>query len=1491
MNPTSPNNPREQLEVRIVALLLGEASAFEAAELEAALAQDKELAAFHDEMKRTIGLVQDTSTQFKPVPAPVENPPKLSPERREKLLQTFKVIAPPELARPRARGFGWPSVARIAAILVIVGLAVAAIIPTFVKARRLAAPAAIAGFMEGEGITELAKETRSKSTLPFKSDGPAPPSKGDLRETRLGTKYNMNMTGASARNKEAKLNWGERDDVATDTEAKSAGAPSPVATTALGIVPPPAPSLPAGGVVAVEGFALAEAPRPVRQAIVLPGQTSDTDGDHLSLGRGVDVAGRSVAPAGQSYFGTAQRGEATATLNAGTLFVANGTAEIPPALGYRDGEKPAVSTPLAFDGGVETRRDLVRGFFDDSEGASSWERRFDSESRRQPASTAGLAGGVASQGQRPALAGVSDKRDRFYKAQDFDADYIVPATPAAAILANSLAASGVSVAPGLTVTPPPANQPVSGPATAPAKAPLPIKLPAPSLKGTPSDLPKGDRSEPVSQTLWSDTGRQAGQYYAYGLQPTQPATTDESVRLQVTAASTATPESKAKVAAGDTLTANFQSSGGLGAFGGGAWGGQVGGGGGRGGYANGAEAQQFAHGAVPASGGEQGLDFASGQVQNPTRKAAEAPARPVALFDHADGTVADPQVATVAGRFSTVTDIPIKYAAAMDISGPLGELANDQKGFKKSGAKSAPAATPPAEPAFAEKLERSKESTVRFGRRSESNGRLDVNGPSPDDGLFIDRVNVTGGSGSGSVAPGAQARTTWAWDVEKHRESLDALALLGDVDEEAQKGAANLRFGKQAKADDFAEGRKSNRERVDAAKDWYSLGNTKAEPESRTRQLEEQIAKQEESVRGRSTFARRLENRVASGKRSSGAVPTDEFAREETLKEAELELVRAENKPVETKRLAAIALPGVALEDGRSAREISDLSSRPDASYRLKIKAEADAKASQAQVVTGPAPAPSKPEVPAIQAVTGTSLASGLAVPGGTPVVVSEVQYQAPVMATNAVVGFATVPIARTNGSVGKVQVTRELASKSVEGDKPAPRPSTPPPTPQPEILTHENNFSTFSLNVSDVSFKLAEASLQNGALPDPGSVRVEEFLNAFHYRDPAPAPGARIGFAWERARYPFAHNRDILRLGVQTAARGREAQKPLNLVIALDNSGSMERPDRVAIVRQALQVLAAQLRPQDRISVISFSRTPRLWVDGMAGGNPQAFLRQVLDLNPEGGTNLEDAMNQAYATATKHFMPQGVNRVIFLTDGAANLGNVEPEELKKTVVAQRQRGIALDCFGIGWEGYDDDLLETLSRNGDGRYGFLNSPEDAAPEFADQLAGALNVSASDVKTQVEFNPQRVTSWRQIGYAKHQLKKEQFRDNTVDAAEIAAAEQGNALYVIETNPNGAGPIGVVRVRFKVPETGQYVEQEWPLAYVPRVPALEQSSPAMRLAVTASAFGEWLSTSPFAAEVRLPVLQAMLAGVPQTFAPDPRPQRLSTMIQQARTIAGK
>ena len=196
---------------------------------------------------------------------------------------------------------------------------------------------------------------------------------------------------------------------------------------------------------------------------------------------------------------------------------------------------------------------------------------------------------------------------------------------------------------------------------------------------------------------------------------------------------------------------------------------------------------------------------------------------------------------------------------------------------------------------------------------------------------------------------------------------------------------------------------------------------------------------------------------------------------------------------------------------------------------------------------------------------------------------------------------------------------------------------------------------------------------------------------------------------------------------------------------------------------------------------------------------------------------------------------------------------------------------------------YNDDLLEQLTRNGDGRYGFINTPEEAKENFAAQLAGALQVAASDVKVQVEFNPRRVTSYRQIGYAKHQLTKEQFRDNSVAAAQIGAAESGNALYVVAVDSKGEGDVATVRVRYRVPGTSDFREHEWVVSYIGNTPSLEQASPALRLAGTAAAFSEMLGANPYAGEVTSDQLLRSPRWRPRDLrAPHPRPQKLEWMI---------
>ncbi|HEV2694804.1 MAG TPA: von Willebrand factor type A domain-containing protein, partial [Verrucomicrobiae bacterium] len=89
------------------------------------------------------------------------------------------------------------------------------------------------------------------------------------------------------------------------------------------------------------------------------------------------------------------------------------------------------------------------------------------------------------------------------------------------------------------------------------------------------------------------------------------------------------------------------------------------------------------------------------------------------------------------------------------------------------------------------------------------------------------------------------------------------------------------------------------------------------------------------------------------------------------------------------------------------------------------------------------------------------------------------------------------VPQNQANAAGGVPESTLVEIADNLKADKPVRRSPANAPVPQPEVLTTDNAFSTFSLNVSDVSFKLAEASLEKGQMPEAATIRSEEFINA----------------------------------------------------------------------------------------------------------------------------------------------------------------------------------------------------------------------------------------------------------------------------------------------------------------------------------------------------------------------------------------------------------
>ena len=441
------------------------------------------------------------------------------------------------------------------------------------------------------------------------------------------------------------------------------------------------------------------------------------------------------------------------------------------------------------------------------------------------------------------------------------------------------------------------------------------------------------------------------------------------------------------------------------------------------------------------------------------------------------------------------------------------------------------------------------------------------------------------------------------------------------------------------------------------------------------------------------------------------------------------------------------------------------------------------------------------------------------------------------------------------------------------------------------ETVTAEQAVSTFSLHVSDASFRVAQAALARGVLPEASSIRPEEFYNAFDYGDPAPVAGEPVACRIEQAAHPFLQQRNLVRIAMKVPAAGRSAAQPLRLTVLLDTSGSMEREDRAATVRAALGALASLLGPADRVTLIGFARTPRLLAVNMPGDQAARLIEIAAQTPAEGGTNLEVALQLAGEQARAHRLPAAQNRIVLLTDGAANLGDADPARLSERVEALRREGIAFDACGVVADGLDDGVLEALTRKGDGRYAIINSPEEADANFARQLAGAFRPAAKDVKVQVRFNPARVARYRLIGFEQHRLRTEDFRDNKIDAAELAAEEAANALYQVEVLPEGEGELGEVFVRFLDPSSGFYVERSWVLGYDAQASAFARATPSLQLAGSAAFLAEKLRGGELAGQVRLDEFAPVVNGLGAAYPGAARVREFIEMFSQTRRVTGE
>ena len=344
------------------------------------------------------------------------------------------------------------------------------------------------------------------------------------------------------------------------------------------------------------------------------------------------------------------------------------------------------------------------------------------------------------------------------------------------------------------------------------------------------------------------------------------------------------------------------------------------------------------------------------------------------------------------------------------------------------------------------------------------------------------------------------------------------------------------------------------------------------------------------------------------------------------------------------------------------------------------------------------------------------------------------------------------------------------------------------------DTAIHENSFltvaseplSTFSIDVDTASYANVRRFLNQGSLPPPDAVRLEELINYFPYHYEAPAKDAVQPFSVQvdLAESPWTPEHRIARIGIKGKDIGLE-RVPANFVFLVDVSGSMSDENKLPLVKRSLLMLTEQLEDNDRVALVTYAGESGVALESTVGKERAKITAAIFAMNSGGSTNGASGIELAYAEAQKHFIKEGVNRVILCTDGDFNVGISSPEALEKLIKQKAQGGVFLSVLGYGQGNLQDRTMETLADKGNGNYAYIDSLSEARKVLVEQMHGTLVTIAKDVKIQVEFNPSVVRAYRLLGYENRVLAAQDFNNDRKDAGEIGAGHTVTALYEIVT----------------------------------------------------------------------------------------------------------
>ena len=287
-----------------------------------------------------------------------------------------------------------------------------------------------------------------------------------------------------------------------------------------------------------------------------------------------------------------------------------------------------------------------------------------------------------------------------------------------------------------------------------------------------------------------------------------------------------------------------------------------------------------------------------------------------------------------------------------------------------------------------------------------------------------------------------------------------------------------------------------------------------------------------------------------------------------------------------------------------------------------------------------------------------------------------------------------------------------------------------------------------------------------------------------------------------------------VLEISLQAPPAADQSIRPqLNLALVLDRSGSMSG-DKLDYVKQAAKHVLDLLQETDRVALVDYDDEINLLSPSTAvtAAVRSELKSRISQLKPGGSTNLSGGWLAGCQEAAAAAREGTLNRSLLLTDGLANAGITDLEELARHARELARRGISTSTFGVG-NGFNEHLLEAMSNMGGGNFYYIESPIGIPDLFLREFKELVAVTARDVEIILEVPPQ--VSARVLGGWQVEATPGQVR---IFLGNLFSGQAQQIHIVLQIPPAGQASQMTLKARlYAKGETGDVFEDQAELTY--------------------------------------------------------------------------